>query len=88
MWAVRGQAPTSLAALIGHRNQNTSGHILTIEDLLEFVHEHDKCVITQREVGIDTHSFDEALKVLCDKRLVILIMKLLNGNDGICHVVR
>jgi twitching motility protein PilU len=53
---------TSLAALIGHRNQNTSGHILTIEDPIEFVHEHDKCVITQREVGIDTHSFDEALK--------------------------
>ena len=53
---------TSLAALIGHRNHNSSGHILTIEDPIEFVHEHDHCVITQREVGIDTHSFDEALK--------------------------
>ncbi len=53
---------TSLAALIGHRNQNSHGHILTIEDPIEFVHEHKNCVITQREVGIDTQSFDDALK--------------------------
>ena len=53
---------TSLAALIGHRNSNSYGHILTIEDPIEFVHEHKSCVITQREVGIDTHSFDDALK--------------------------
>ncbi|WOI38449.1 PilT/PilU family type 4a pilus ATPase [Alteromonas sp. CI.11.F.A3] len=53
---------TSLAALIGHRNSNSFGHILTIEDPIEFVHEHQSCVITQREVGIDTHSFDDALK--------------------------
>jgi twitching motility protein PilU len=53
---------TSLAALIGHRNQNSHGHILTIEDPIEFVHEHNNCVVTQREVGIDTHTFDDALK--------------------------
>lgn len=53
---------TSLAALIGHRNQNSHGHILTIEDPIEFVHEHANCVVTQREVGIDTQSFDDALK--------------------------
>ena len=53
---------TSLAALIGHRNENSHGHILTIEDPIEFVHEHKNCVITQREVGIDTQSFDDALK--------------------------
>lgn len=53
---------TSLAALIGHRNHNSRGHILTIEDPIEFVHEHAGCVVTQREVGIDTHSFDDALK--------------------------
>ncbi|GAB5379191.1 MAG: PilT/PilU family type 4a pilus ATPase [Aliiglaciecola sp.] len=53
---------TSLAALIGHRNQNSRGHILTIEDPIEFVHEHAGCVVTQREVGIDTRSFDDALK--------------------------
>ncbi|RDV29042.1 PilT/PilU family type 4a pilus ATPase [Alteromonas aestuariivivens] len=53
---------TSLAALIGHRNTNSRGHILTIEDPIEFVHEHHNCVVTQREVGIDTQSFDDALK--------------------------
>ncbi|GAC15654.1 PilT/PilU family type 4a pilus ATPase [Aliiglaciecola lipolytica] len=53
---------TSLAALMGHRNQNSRGHILTIEDPIEFVHEHAGCVVTQREVGIDTRSFDDALK--------------------------
>jgi twitching motility protein PilU len=53
---------TSLAALIGHRNQHSKGHILTIEDPIEFVHEHGNCVVTQREVGIDTKSFDDALK--------------------------
>lgn len=53
---------TSLAALIDHRNHNSKGHILTIEDPIEFIHRHGSCVITQREVGIDTMSFDEALK--------------------------
>lgn len=53
---------TSLAALIGYRNKNTRGHILTIEDPIEFVHQHHKSLITQREVGIDTESFDAALK--------------------------
>ncbi|WP_028863498.1 PilT/PilU family type 4a pilus ATPase [Psychromonas aquimarina] len=53
---------TTQAAMIGYRNQNASGHIITIEDPIEFVHEHDRSVITQREVGIDTDSFDLALK--------------------------
>ncbi len=53
---------TSMAALIGYRNRNSRGHILTIEDPVEFVHEHDKCMITQREVGLDTESFEAALK--------------------------
>ena len=53
---------TSLASLIRHRNENSSGHIITIEDPLEYVHEHLGCIITQREVGIDTESFEVALK--------------------------
>ena len=53
---------TSLAAMIGHRNQNSRGHIITIEDPIEFVHQHAGCIITQREVGIDTASFEVALK--------------------------
>ena len=46
---------TTLASMIGHRNQNSHGHIITIEDPIEFVHKHRGCIITQREVGIDTH---------------------------------
>ncbi|MGZ8225980.1 MAG: PilT/PilU family type 4a pilus ATPase [Methylococcaceae bacterium] len=53
---------TSLAALIKHRNQNSSGHIITIEDPMEFVHPHLGCIVTQREVGVDTYSYDVALK--------------------------
>jgi len=53
---------TSLAAMIGYRNQNSTGHILTIEDPVEFSHEHGGCVVTQREVGIDTDSYEVALK--------------------------
>ncbi|MBQ4876971.1 PilT/PilU family type 4a pilus ATPase [Pseudoalteromonas luteoviolacea] len=53
---------TSLAALLGYRNRNQRGHILTIEDPIEFVHEHRKSIITQREVGLDTESFEAALK--------------------------
>jgi twitching motility protein PilU len=52
---------TSLAAMIGYRNQNTYGHIITIEDPVEFVHKHANCLITQREVGVDTQSWDNAL---------------------------
>ena len=52
---------TSLAALMDYRNSTTTGHIITIEDPVEFVHQHKKSVITQREVGIDTESFDSAL---------------------------
>lgn len=53
---------TTQAAMIGYRNQNADGHILTVEDPVEFVHQHGRSLITQREVGIDTESFDVALK--------------------------
>src|SRR5574344_636132 len=53
---------TSLAALIDHRNRNSSGHIITIEDPIEYVHSHKKSIINQREVGVDTRSFHAALK--------------------------
>ncbi|MDX8396593.1 MAG: ATPase, T2SS/T4P/T4SS family, partial [Mariprofundaceae bacterium] len=53
---------TSLAAMVDHRNRTQAGHIITIEDPVEFVHEHKKCVITQREVGTDTHEYKAALK--------------------------
>lgn len=53
---------TTLAAMVGHRNENSRGHIITIEDPVEFVHPHRGCVITQREVGVDTESWHNALK--------------------------
>ncbi|SFK59995.1 PilT/PilU family type 4a pilus ATPase [Methylophaga sulfidovorans] len=53
---------TTLAAMIGYRNQNSTGHILTIEDPIEFDHKHAGCVVTQREVGIDTDSYEIALR--------------------------
>lgn len=53
---------TSLAAMLGHRNKNSYGHIITIEDPVEYVHEHNKCIITHREVGVDTDSWHNALK--------------------------
>jgi len=53
---------TSLAAMVDHRNENSRGHIVTIEDPVEYVHAHKKCVVTQREVGVDTESWFAALK--------------------------
>ena len=53
---------TSLAAMIGYRNQNSTGHIITIEDPIEYVHKHEGCIITQRELGIDTDTWENALK--------------------------
>ncbi len=53
---------TTLAAMVGHRNQHTHEHIVTVEDPIEFVHEHGTCIVTQREVGMDTDSWETALK--------------------------
>ena len=53
---------TSLAAMLGYRNENSYGHIITIEDPIEYVHDHKNCLITQREVGVDTESWEAALK--------------------------
>jgi len=53
---------STLAAMVGWRNQNSHGHIISIEDPIEYVHEHRNCIITQREVGIDTESWETALK--------------------------
>ena len=53
---------TSLAAMVGHRNEHSYGHIVTIEDPIEFMHEHKNCIVTQREVGVDTDNWQNALK--------------------------
>src|SRR4029077_2243904 len=53
---------TTLASMIDHRNSTMSGHILTVEDPIEYLHRHKKSVVNQREVGLDTHGFHQALK--------------------------
>lgn len=53
---------STLASMIGYRNSNSDGHIVTVEDPVEYVHQHRRSIVTQREVGIDTHSFDKALR--------------------------
>ena len=53
---------TSLAAMVGYRNEHSHGHIITIEDPIEFIHNHKNCIVTQREVGVDTDSYEIALK--------------------------
>lgn len=53
---------TTMAAMTGYRNSHRTGHILTVEDPIEFVHEHQRCIVTQREVGLDTESYEVALK--------------------------
>ena len=53
---------TSLAAMVGYRNENSRGHIITIEDPIEFIHNHRNCIVTQREIGVDTESYEIALK--------------------------
>ena len=65
---------TSLAACLGYRNHNSTGHIVSIEDPIEFIHEHAGCIITQREVGIDTESYEVSLKnTLRQARDVMLV---------------
>jgi twitching motility protein PilU len=74
---------TTLAAMIDHRNRNSSGHIVTIEDPVEFVHEHKGCIVSQREVGIDTVTFDEALKsALRQAPKVILIGEIRDAETA------
>src|SRR5690554_8000022 len=53
---------TTLASMLDYRNSNTTGHILTIEDLIEYIHNHKQSVVNQREVGVDTRSYTEALR--------------------------
>ncbi|MGN6513366.1 MAG: PilT/PilU family type 4a pilus ATPase [Lysobacteraceae bacterium] len=72
---------TSLAAMIDHRNTNSAGHILTIEDPIEYLHKHKKSIVNQREVGLDTHAFHNALKnAMREAPDVILIGEILDAT--------
>lgn len=78
---------TSLAALIGHRNKSSRGHIVSIEDPIEFVHEHQGCIITQREVGVDTESFDVALKNTLRQAPDVILIGEIRTRETMQHAI-
>ena len=78
---------TTLAAMIGHRNQNSSGHIITIEDPIEFIHEHGGCVVTQREVGVDTQSFENALKNTLRQAPDVILIGEIRTRETMSHAI-
>ena len=78
---------TSLAAMIDWRNQNTQGHIVTVEDPIEYVHPHKNCVVTQREVGIDTESWEAALKNTLRQAPDVILMGEIRDRETMDHAV-
>lgn len=78
---------SSLAAMIGYRNQNSYGHIITIEDPVEFVHKHAGCIVTQRDVGIDTNSFTTALKNALRQRPDVVLIGEIRDREAMEHAI-
>lgn len=78
---------TSLAAMIGHRNRNSKGHIISIEDPIEFIHQHEGCIITQREVGIDTDSFEVALKNTLRQAPDVILIGEVRSRETMDHAI-
>jgi len=78
---------TSLAAMIDWRNENSHGHIVTVEDPIEFVHPHKNCVVTQREVGIDTESWGAALKNTLRQAPDVILMGEIRDRETMDHAV-
>jgi twitching motility protein PilU len=73
--------------MIGYRNHNSTGHIITIEDPIEFVHQHAGCIVTQREVGIDTDSFDTALKNTLRQAPDIILIGEIRTRETMDHAI-
>jgi twitching motility protein PilU len=78
---------TSLAAMIGYRNENSHGHIITIEDPVEYVHPHHNCLITQREVGVDTDSWEAALKNTLRQAPDVILIGEIREREVMEHAV-
>lgn len=78
---------TSLAAMLGHRNVNGNGHIVTIEDPIEFVHEHNNCIFTQRDIGIDTYSFGIALKNTLRQSPDVIVIGEIRDRETMEHAI-
>ena len=78
---------TSLAAMVDWRNQNSYGHIITVEDPIEFVHPHKNCIITQREVGLDTDSWEAALKNTLRQAPDVILMGEIRDRETMEHAI-
>ena len=78
---------TTLAAMIGYRNKNSYGHIITIEDPVEYVHEHGNCIITHREVGVDTESWHNALKNTLRQAPDVILIGEIRDHETMEHAV-
>lgn len=78
---------TSLAAMIGHRNRNSHGHIICIEDPIEYIHQHAGCIVTQREVGLDTESFEVALKNTLRQAPDVIMIGEIRTRETMDHAV-
>ena len=78
---------TSLAAMVDWRNENSQGHIITIEDPVEFVHPHKNCVVTQREVGLDTDSWEAALKNTLRQAPDVILMGEIRDRETMEHAI-
>ncbi|HMA88279.1 MAG TPA: PilT/PilU family type 4a pilus ATPase [Burkholderiales bacterium] len=78
---------TSLAAMVGYRNENSHGHIVTIEDPVEYVHPHKNCIITQREVGVDTDSWEAALKNTLRQAPDVILIGEIRDREVMEHAI-
>ncbi|QKX16520.1 PilT/PilU family type 4a pilus ATPase [Microbulbifer sp. YPW1] len=78
---------TSLASMIGHRNENSKGHIISIEDPIEFIHQHRGCIVTQREVGLDTDSFETALKNTLRQAPDVILIGEVRSRETMDHAI-
>lgn len=78
---------TSLAAMINHRNENSAGHIITIEDPVEFIHKHKKSMITHREVGVDTRSWHQALKNTLRQAPDVILIGEIRDTETMEHAI-
>ena len=78
---------SSLASMIGFRNKNSTGHIITIEDPIEFIHNHDQCIITQREVGIDTASYEVALQNTLRQAPDVILIGEIRSRETMEHAI-
>ncbi len=78
---------TSLAAMLEYRNNNSSGHIVTVEDPIEFTHNHSGCIVTQREVGIDTESYEVALKNTLRQAPDVILIGEIRTRETMEHAI-